>query len=220
MDPQFKNYCSKRSSEVMQIKDENERMAYFQKQLPMLLLDRSTVRSIMASMAQGRPWPDLRQSGLFANEVLLYLDSGRRFSVRVYFHPPRLHTEIHDHTSWGVSGTPLGCLSVIGYTYQGDILQGQVDLQRKYDKILSPGEVDLTRPWDDGIHQTGSADDALNVMISVYGRPGRRLYVNCFDARTGKVERTYPPRMLRRMLAREALAAYDCEAPDMHLIKQ
>lgn len=57
----------------------------------------------------------------------------------------------------------------------------------------------------DGIHQTGSVDDALNVMISAYGHPGRRLYINLFEADTGKVERRYPARLQRRMLAKEAL---------------
>ena len=59
-------------------------------------------------MARGRSWPDLRAAGLFAHEVLLYLDPGRRFSLRLYFHPAGEHTVIHDHTSWGVSGTPDG----------------------------------------------------------------------------------------------------------------
>ena len=57
----------------------------------------------------------------------------------------------------------------------------------------------------DGVHQTGSMDDTINVMISAYGRPGRRLYVHRIDPDTGAAERIYPPRLLRRMLARKAL---------------
>lgn len=201
----FERYCRQWSADVGAIPDEDQRMAYFQERLPQLLLDRETVQIILTCMAKGRTWPDLKYGGLFSREVLLYLDPSRRFSIRLYFHPPRTHTDIHDHTGWGVSGTPFGRLSVIGYNCEGDVDAGHVRLHPKYQKILMPGEVDLTHPWMDGIHQTGCVDDTLNVMISAYGRPGRRLYVNLIDPDTGKVQRIYPPRLLRRMLAKEAL---------------
>ncbi len=204
----FQKYCQKWSSDIARIAKESDRIAYFQRHLPVLLLDQITVRSILASMTQGLKWPDLRQSGIFTHEILLYLDPGRRFSIRLYFHPPHTHTDIHDHTSWGISGTPFGRLSVIGYRCDGEIQQDRAPIHRTRQITLLPGEVDLTRPWDAGIHQTGSADDAPNVMISAYGRPGRRLYVNRFEADTGAVERIYPPRMLRRRLAEAALRAF------------
>lgn len=208
MDKQFRNYCRIWSSDVAQISDENERIAYFQKHLPELLIDHGTVRSILEHMARGKAWPDLRRSGLFSHEVLLYLDSGRRFSIRLYFHRPHAHTEIHDHTSWGVSGTPYGRLSVIHYTCKGTIQDGRAQIHQQHHHILRPGEVVLTQPWNEGIHQTGSVDDTLNVMISVYGRPGRRLYVQIFNPDSSTVERIYPARMLRRMLAKEALDTF------------
>ena len=208
MIPQFQSYCQMWSSDVAQISNDSDRITYFREHLPELLLDHETVRAIITQMAKGKKWPDLRQSGIFNHEVLLYLDPSRRFSVRVYFHPPQSHTDIHDHTSWGVSGTPFGRLSVISYACEGDIDKGHATLHRKQQKLLKPGEVDLTRPWEKGIHQTGSADNTPNVMISAYGRPGRRLFVNRFEIETGKVERMYPPRLLRRTLAKAALNAF------------
>ncbi|MEJ2153989.1 MAG: hypothetical protein P8X96_01495 [Desulfobacteraceae bacterium] len=205
MDAQFESYCRKWSADVSEIPDEQLRMAYFQKHLPQLLLDRETVQTILNHMIHGRKWPDLRYGGLFSHEVLLYLDPSRRFSIRLYFHPPHTHTAIHDHTGWGVSGSPFGRLSVISYTCTGGIESGRVGIHRQGQKILQPGEVDLTLPWLEGVHQTGSANNTLNIMISAYGRPGRRLYVNRIDADTGVAERIYPPRLLRRILAREAL---------------
>lgn len=205
MDPQFRQYCRQWTSQVATLRDQEARASFFQKQLPMLLSDHRTVRSVLSHMAQGRRWPDIRRSGLFKHEVLLYLDPARRFSVRLYFHAPHAHTDIHDHTSWGVSGCPFGQLSVIRYSHNGKIENGKVQLHKEDRRILAPGQVELTHPWDDGIHKTGSADDRLNIMISVYGRPGRRLYVNRYDEETGEVERLYPPRLLRRNLANEAL---------------
>ncbi len=204
MDARFESYCRKWSADVSEITDEQQRMVYFQEHLPQLLLDRKTVQAILSHMTCGRKWPDLRYGGLFSYEVLLYLDPSRRFSIRLYFHPPHTHTAIHDHTGWGVSGTPFGRLSVISYTCTGDIESGQVGIYKDEQRILQPGEVDLTLPWLEGIHQTGSANNSLNIMISAYGRPGRRLYVHRIDAETGVVERIYPPRLLRRMMAKEA----------------
>ena len=108
MIPQFQSYCQMWSSDVAQISNDSDRITYFREHLPELLLDHETVRAIITQMAKGKKWPDLRQSGIFNHEVLLYLDPSRRFSVRVYFHPPQSHTDIHDHTSWGISGTPFG----------------------------------------------------------------------------------------------------------------
>lgn len=209
MDSQFRRFSRKWTSDVGTIKDQDRRASYFKEQLPHLLLDTRTVRSILQHMAQGRRWPDLRRSGLFKHEVLLYLDPARRFSVRIYFHPPRSYTDIHDHTSWGVSGSAFGKLSVISYAHNGKNKKGRVQLQKKDQRILSPGEVELTQPWDHGIHKTGSADDHLNVMISIYGSPGRRLYVNRYHEATGEVERLYPQRLLRRNLAKAALKSYE-----------
>jgi hypothetical protein len=42
-------------------------------------------------------------------------------------------------------------------------------------------------------------------MISVYGSPVRRLYINRFDDKTSKVEKLYPPRIKKKLLAIEAL---------------
>ncbi|MGD9006583.1 MAG: hypothetical protein PVG41_01620 [Desulfobacteraceae bacterium] len=187
---------------------ELDRMAYFQEQLPSLLLNRAVVEPVLENMAKGRPWPDLRDPGLFVHEILLYLDPGRRFSLRLYLHPASTHTVIHDHTSWGISGCPAGHLSLIPYRLEERVGNGRAVLTPRASVVLTPGQVTVTRPWDQGIHQTGSLDDDPSVMISVYGRPGRRLYINTFDLQTGRVTRRYPPKLLRRKLAGEALRIF------------
>ena len=207
MNPEIASYCHKWSEAMGTITADQDRMAYFQEQLPALLLDRPAVEPVLQNMAKGRPWPDLRDPGLFVHEILLYLDPGRRFSLRLYLHPANDHTAIHDHTSWGISGCPAGRLSVIPYRMNGEIEEDHASLTRLEPIILAPGQVTVTRPWNHGIHQTGSPDDDPSVMISVYGRPGRRLYVNTFDA-AGRATRRYPPKMLRRMLAKESLRIF------------
>ncbi len=208
MNPEIASYCRKWSEAMDTITADQDRMAYFQEQLPTLLLDRPAVEPVLQNMVKGRPWPDLRDPGLFVHEILLYLDPGRRFSLRLYLHPANDHTAIHDHTSWGISGCPAGRLSVIPYLLDGEIVDDHASLTRLEPIILAPGQVTVTRPWNRGIHQTGSPDDNPSVMISIYGRPGRRLYVNTFDDQTGRMTRRYPPKLLRRMLAKESLGIF------------
>jgi hypothetical protein len=42
-------------------------------------------------------------------------------------------------------------------------------------------------------------------MLSVYGTPIRRLYVNQYDPLQNSVSRLYPPRLRKKMLATRAL---------------
>jgi hypothetical protein len=42
-------------------------------------------------------------------------------------------------------------------------------------------------------------------MISIYGSPIRRPYINRFDYKANTVEKVYPPRIRKKMLAIEAL---------------
>lgn len=208
MTPEIAAYCRKWSHAMDEITAEQDRMAYFQSHLPGLLLDHVCVKKILENMSKGRPWPDLKDPGLFAHEVLLYLDPGRRFSLRIYLHPPNDHTEIHDHTSWGISGCPVGSLSIITYQANRQATDNRVVLTKREPVILKPGQVTVTLPWDRGIHQTGSPDEVPSIMISVYGRPGRRLYVNTYDLQSGEVTRRYPPKLLRRRLAKDALHSF------------
>lgn len=209
MTPGLRRYCEAWSRRIAAISDDRARMAFFKAALPELLRDHNALRPVVENMARGRRWPSPSSNGLFNNEVLLYLDASRRFSVRLYFHPARSHSPIHDHSGWGVSGVPFGRLSVVRYELDGKIKGGSAILREKNRRIFQPGEVETTEPWEAGIHKTGTPDDAMNMMVSVYGRPGRRLFINVFDIERGKVEQRYPNKIQRRRHARDALQALE-----------
>jgi len=44
-------------------------------------------------------------------------------------------------------------------------------------------------------------------MVSVYGTPLRRLYIQRFNLENGGVHRVFPPRFKKKMLAEQALKA-------------
>ena len=84
-------------------------------------------------------------------------------------------------------------------------VEGYAQLVKAAPVYLQPGQIELTRPLNEGIHQTGNPVDDTTIMISVYGSPIRRLYINRFDYKTSKVEKLFPPRIKKKMLAAQAL---------------
>jgi predicted metal-dependent enzyme (double-stranded beta helix superfamily) len=204
--PKISETCRRWSADMDRWPHDADRVDYFRDHLPGLLLDREAVAPVVERIVEGWPWPDSRYSGIFPNEMLVYLDPARRFSLRFYFHEARSWTPVHDHNSWGVSGTPAGRLGVIHYRREDDgSVDGYARLAETERRTLTPGEVETTRPLDGGIHQTGSPDDAVNLMISVYGSPARRLFIQWFDPARNQVWPVYPPKIRKKMLAQTVL---------------
>ena len=204
----FQKYCRQWSQDVHQLTSTDAQIGFFQEALPDLLLDQSAWSSILGNIAQGRPYPDIRGAGIFENEVLLYMDEARRFSIRIYFFNPGESTMVHDHSSWGVSGTPAGRLEMVKYRLEKENAEeGWAGLSETKRLELEPGQVEVTLPLDRGIHSTGNPlSDGTIIMASVYGKPMRRLYIRRFDPDTHRVTRIYTPKVRKKRAAGEALA--------------
>lgn len=205
----FIDLCREWSGQMAVLEDDAKRIAHMKAQVPNLLLDRRLMSGVLESIAKGSPSLNPGRCGIFENEILLYLDPSRIFSVRVYFHRPGDFTPIHDHSSWGINGTPFGTLNVVRYRRDDDGSdKNRVILTVSERLALSPGELDVVDSLDAGIHQTGNDSDQPNVMISVYGSPIRRLFIRIFDAETGRIWKRFPPKIRRRRLAKQALRQY------------
>jgi len=205
----FIGLCREWSGQMAVLEDDAERIAHMKAQLPNLLLDRRVMSSVLESVAKGFPGFNPGQCGIFENEILLYLDPSRIFSVRVYFHRPGEFTPIHDHSSWGIYGTPFGNLNVVRYHRDDNGSDKNRALLTVSERLaLIPGELDVVNSLDAGIHQTGNDSDQPNVMISVYGSPIRRLFIRIFDAETGRIWKRFPAKIRRRRLAKQALREY------------
>ena len=198
--------CQRWSDSIENISGDAARMDFFQNELPGFLRNQSVIQELLKNITGGSPYPDLRQAQMIDNEILLYLNPKRLFSLRMFLYGPGDYTPIHDHNSWGVSGAVVGELGVIRYARQDDgTVEGYARLRQTARVQLQPGEIELTRPLNDGIHQTGNPGQGTTIMISVYGSPVRRLYINRFDHEHNKVDRLYPPRIKKKMLAAQAL---------------
>ena len=198
--------CWHWSEAVSREKDPEDRRAFFRAQLPVLLAQRELFCGILEGIVRGGSYPDIRQATIFDNEVLLYRDRGQRFSVWMYLYGPGDYTPVHDHNSWGVSGAALGELEVVRYRRQDDGSDpGSARLALTGRELLQPGETEVTRAFDEGIHKTGTPSSASLIMISVYGRTLRRRFLRQFDPDTGRVQAIYAPRVRKQRLAELAL---------------
>jgi predicted metal-dependent enzyme (double-stranded beta helix superfamily) len=201
--------CNRWSESIKDISGDATRVEFFQNELPGFLRNHAIFEKLLKNMKKGSPYPDLRQAQMIDDEILLYLDKKRLFSLRMFLYGPGSYTPIHDHNSWGVSGAALGVLGVIRYAREDDgTVEGFARLKQTAPVHLRPGEIELTRPLNEGIHQTGNPAEGITVMISVYGNPLRRLYINRFDLEHKKVEKLYPSRIKKKMLAAEALEQF------------
>jgi hypothetical protein len=193
------------------------RMDYIRDVLPGLLADESPFVDILRRMAKAQRYPDLSKPTLFDNEVLLYLDRARRFSLRIFLFGPKEYTPIHDHSSWGVIGTLFAPLDIVKYERLDDGSRtGIARLGEPRSRMLRLGETDLTLPLDGGIHKTGNAGDTPMVMVNVYGSPVRRTYINCFDPVHNRLYRLYAPHLRKRNLAEAVLTGLSTVTKNLH----
>jgi predicted metal-dependent enzyme (double-stranded beta helix superfamily) len=205
---QLLNICRQWAAAVKRIGDSGGRMAFFRDELPAFLVNRTLFEGVLKAITNGDPHPDLRQETLFDNELVLYRDPSRLFSLRVYIFGPGEHTSVHDHSSWGVSGSAFGPLEVVRYRREDDGSDPDLARLATADRYaLRPGEIETTLPLDQGIHRTGNPAEGTTLMVSVYGPPLRRLYIQRFNLENGSVRRVFPPRFKKKMLAEQALKA-------------
>jgi predicted metal-dependent enzyme (double-stranded beta helix superfamily) len=198
--------CSTWTEDLGRLTGREDKITYFRNMLPALLLNQPLISSILREISREAAYPYRSRGTLFDNEMLLYLDKRRRFSLRMYLHGTREYTPIHDHSSWGVLGNASGNMEVIKYRREDDGLNEGFARLREMDRItFHPGQTDTTFPLNDGIHQVGNPTDETLVVINVYGTPIRRLYINQFDAENNRVIKLFPSRLKKKMLATQTL---------------
>ena len=195
---------------IQHLKDMEKRIFYIGKEMPALLQDQRLFKKILTYIVKGQRYPDARQATMFANEFILFIHKRRLFSVRLYIYDPGQYTPIHDHNSWGVYGCVHNRIEVIRYRREDDETKpGYARLKEIERPVLQPGDTASVLPLNDGIHTAGNPDGQTSVMLSVYGTPIRRLYVNQYDHRQNSVSKLYPPRLRKKLLALRALETMD-----------
>ncbi len=206
MPRELRDICRGWSKEMETRPGTERRMHFIRSQLPELLSNVPLFVDLVDRIARGGTYPDIRHADAFENEILLYMDPRRLFSLRMFIFGPGEFTPIHDHNAWGIIGSVFNELTVVKHHREDDgSIEGFAKIQETEQLRLMPGDIDSTMPLDQGIHQTGNANQDLMIMVSVYGTPVRRLYVNRYDADKNRVHKMYPPRVKKRLLAKSLL---------------
>ncbi len=184
-------------------KQTDARINMVRDELPALLANRTLFTQLIENITRGRPYPDIKTTAAFETEIILYLHPKRFFSIRMFLYAPGEFTPIHDHSSWGVTGTVNGTLGVLQYRRLDDgRTKGVAKIEKNAERRMVCGETEITQPLNEGIHQTGNPTGAPIIMISVYGSPMvRRLHMNGFDPDTSTVYPMYTPRLKKKKLA-------------------
>jgi len=203
---EVRRVCREWAATIGRCRGAAERTAFFRDHLPSLLVRADLLAQVLQGVLDGSPAPDLRQATIFENEFVLHQDPGGLFSLRLYLYGPGEVTFVHDHVSWGVSGSASGPLAVQRYRRIDDgSSAGHAGLKAEEYRLLMPTETETSLPFEKGIHRTGNPGAGTTWMLSAYGPPARHAAMQRFDLETGRVEQVFPPRVRKRRLVEQAL---------------
>ncbi len=143
------------------------------------------------------------------NEVTIFVDPARLFSLRLYIWDPAMTYPIHSHGAWGIVSCVAG--AIIERTYQridGGARPGHAEIRELSEDTLRPGETTVVLPLDQGIHSMeSSSQDSPSISLHLYGRAVRRGYLECFDLHKKTVYKVIPPYLHGRAYVLKALGA-------------
>lgn len=200
------SFCQRSADFLQDIPDPGAGIEFVLQELPVLLLDRALMTRLMKNVVERKPYPDLLSPTMFDNEVVLYHDTHRLFSLRMYLWGPGQYVPPHDHNSWGVIGTVSNGFEVVNYKRLDDkTKESYAHLLEVERKSLQSAEMAYTLPLDNGIHETGNPTLDTIITLSIYGRSIPRGYIQGFDIVDRRVYRILPPRRKKEFLAAQAL---------------
>lgn len=143
------------------------------------------------------------------NEVTIFVDPSRLFSLRLYIWDPAMTYPIHAHGSWGIVSCVAGAIIERKYErIDGGEQPGRAEIRELGRGTLRPGETTVVLPLYQGIHSMESAgQDSPSISLHLYGRAVRRGYLECFDLHKNTVYKVIPPYLYGRACVLKALGA-------------
>ncbi len=167
-----------------------------------LLCDRLWYREFLERLVRDKEFLSGQVNSIWPNEIALWRDPDRDFSVLAYIWEPHATDAVHDHGSWGVIGSLVRGFTERKYRrLDSGHVEGHAELEEVSCRIIGPGETTCVLPLDEGIHRTENDGASHSISINVYGKPVRRGYIQFFDIENRTVKRMFPPRTNKQVLA-------------------
>jgi predicted metal-dependent enzyme (double-stranded beta helix superfamily) len=171
------------------------------------LVDKSDwFRDTLSSLVLNEEFLNAQWLSIDSNEVILYRSPDRAFSVRAYIWEPNVVYPVHDHGAWGIVGSLINQIKERKFKRIDDgSVENRAQIKQISEATLSPGGTTFVLPVNQGIHQMEAINDQVAITIHVYGKPVRKGYIQFFDINSGNVQRVYPPRLYKKIMAMRAL---------------
>jgi predicted metal-dependent enzyme (double-stranded beta helix superfamily) len=140
------------------------------------------------------------------NEISIYRDPNRMFSVRIFVWEPNYPYQIHDHGSWGVMGSLVNQVRETKYRRLDDGSQcDYAELEVRAETVIQPGQTTFVLPLNEGIHRMMAFGKKSALSLHVYGKPLRTGFIHGYIMESNSAFKMYPVKVQRRILAVRAL---------------
>jgi len=140
------------------------------------------------------------------NDISIYRDPSRLFSVRLFVWEPNYPYPVHDHGSWGVMGCLANQVRETKYKRVDDGTQSDyAELEVRAESVLQPGHTTFVLPLNQGIHRMQAFGSKPALTVHVYGKPIRTGFIQGFMLENNAAYKMFPVKVQRKLLAIKAL---------------
>lgn len=140
------------------------------------------------------------------NDISIYRDPNRLFSVRLFVWEPNYPYHVHDHGSWGVMGCLANQVRETKYKRLDDGSQcDYAELEVRAEAVIQPGQTTFVLPLNQGIHRMQAFGKKPALSVHVYGKPIRTGFIQGFMLESNSAYKMFPVKVQRRILAIKAL---------------
>ena len=142
------------------------------------------------------------------NDIQIYRNPNKLFSVRAFIWEPNVMYPIHDHGAWGIVGAHINQIRERKFARVDDGSDvNYAEVKQVADATLAPGETTYVLPVNDGIHQMQALNNQTSVTIHVYGAPVRKGFIYYFNPHNNTARRMYSPNVEKMILAIRTLGS-------------
>ncbi len=207
---QLEQFCGAFKQVLQQTKATAQIIAQGQLLLQQLVRGQDFLQELFTQIVTDEQFYQQRLAVLDENEIFLYKDPDRLFTIKLFIWRPERDYPIHDHGSWGIVGCLAGELVEYKYERLDDGKQPYfAEIREKQRAVLKPGETTSVNPLNNGIHRVAAQSRTPGVSVHVYGPAIRKGYIQLFDLELHKVRRLYPPKAHEKINVLNALASMD-----------
>jgi predicted metal-dependent enzyme (double-stranded beta helix superfamily) len=204
----LEEFCSSFTNLLAENKEWPEFLEKGRAMLSELVLQQDWSKPILSKLILDEAFLQSQWQSIDNNDIQIYRDPNKQFSVRAFIWEADLLYPIHDHGSWGIVGGHINQIREKKYVRVDD---GQVanyaEVKVSSEMVLDPGGITVVLPLNDGIHQMQAVDHKTAVTIHVYGSPVRKGYIHYFDPHFRTLHRVYPPAITKKILAIRTLGS-------------